>query len=262
MCYVEEWSRSGGDKFDTKALATIRRVYQEARPTSRVGAGTVIMLYREQAPVRTPPPAHKQSEAPPSDLFDGDEAFERAMVEATDAAKATATSPSAYLTRELTTADLRTPEQHQMSAANRTINEANARKKTKRAMLGANGRDLTQLFAAVKVAAHPLDVAMRRKAACKHLRASSGSLFALLDDAVASNVLAFVYHADAQKAKDVAEDVAKNASWTAQYLQEDAQRAVHREEEAGVCYGCGGETYHPNSQACERSGVCSSNMAT
>ena len=165
---------------------------------------------------------------------------------------ALAASPSAYLTCQLTAADLRTPE----SAANRTINEANARKKTKHAMLGTNGRDLTQLFAGVKVAAHPLDVAMRRKAVCKHLRASSGSLFALLDNAVASNVLAFIYHADAQKAKDVAEDVAKNASWTAQYLQKDAQRAVHREEEAGVCYGCGGETYHPNSQACERSSVC------
>ena len=146
MRYVEEWSRSGGDKFDAKALATIRRVYQEVHPTGRVGAGTVIMLYREQAPARAPPPAPLALDlfdgdtaferalveatdraigtmalaAPLAlDLFDGDTAFERALVEATDRAIGTmalAASPSAYLTRELTAADLRTPEQHQMSA--------------------------------------------------------------------------------------------------------------------------------------------------
>ena len=71
-----------------------------------------------------------------------------------------------------------------------------------------------------------------------------------------------------QKAKEVAEDIAKQAMWESGHAVEDAELAVEEAEAEAeaetdaevtqLClHGCGQPTYHPNSQTCNRDGTCS-----
>jgi hypothetical protein len=39
--------------------------------------------------------------------------------------------------------------------------------------------------------------------------------------------------------------------------QEKQVRQEEEEEEQDICLICGGESYHPNSQTCQRDGTCS-----
>ena len=42
-----------------------------------------------------------------------------------------------------------------------------------------------------------------------------------------------------------------------QVRQEEETEEEEEEEEQGICLICGGESYHPNSQTCQRDGTCS-----
>ena len=186
------------------------------------------------------------------------------------------------MTRALTAGDFCTTEMASDALARIAVNEKSKRKpfdndgkptneKTRRfvAFAEAGGGGGAGAGAGVVAADHPLDEVLSRKAVCKKVNASAGSspLASQFEDGLVTTLVKqFLHYTDPQKAKEAAEDIAKQAMWESGHAVEDAELAVEEAEAEATAdaevtqlclHGCGQPTYHPNSQTCNRDGTCS-----